>query len=99
MAVAENPSDHDGRRQEGLLAQELATTTKEMIEDALAYTRGNQVRASEILGCNKVSMWNWIKKYGIDIDAVEASSRAGTWEYKSRPVGGAPWVTGEGVEW
>ena len=90
MAVAENPADHDGRRQDGLLARELATATKDIIEDAIAWAKGNQARTSAILGCNKTSLWRWIKVYGIDLNAVEADARRGRWKYKTRPAG-APW--------
>ena len=91
MAVAENPSGYDGRRQDGLLSGELARATKELVEDALAWARGNQVKASAILGCHKVSLWKWIKVYSIDLDAVELASRRGQWQYRTQPKG-APWT-------
>lgn len=93
MAIAENPSSHDGRRQEGLLARELAEVTKNMVEDALAWARGNQVKASDVLGCSKVSLWRWVGLYGIDLNAVETASRRGLWRYKTQPTD-APWVKG-----
>ena len=91
MATAKNPATHDARRQGGLLSRQLAATTKELVEDALAWTHGNQVKASALLGCNKVSLWAWIQQFQIDLNAVKTAARAGAWEYKSRPVDGAPW--------
>jgi PAS domain S-box-containing protein len=44
---------------------------KELVE-ALAQTNGNQTRAAAILGVNRVTVWNRLRKYGIDIkrDAI-----------------------------
>lgn len=92
MAVAEKPSAHDGRRRDGLLAGELARATRELVEDALAWTMGHQVQASKLLGCNKVSLWRMISQFGIDIEDVAKAARDGRWAYKTRPEG-APWVS------
>ena len=101
MAGATNQSEHDARRQEGILARELAEHTKELVEDALAYTHGHQQRACDLLGCNKVSLWRMIERFGTDLDDIRARSEAGTWLYQTSP-NGAPWVdgtAGAGVEW
>ena len=99
MAGATNQSEHDARRQDGILARELAEHTKELIEDALAYTRGHQQRACDLLGCNKVSLWRMIEKFRVDLESIKALSEAGSWLYQTAPAG-APWVEGSGgVEW
>ncbi len=38
--------------------------------DALKKTNGNQSRAAKILGINRVTVWNRMKKFGIDIDKI-----------------------------
>jgi DNA-binding NtrC family response regulator len=96
-------SQHDARRRDGVLAQALAEMTREMIEDALAWAGGNQKKACGALGCNKVYLWQQIKRYDIDIKDVAARAAAGTWLYKSFPKG-APWVAGgepapDGEDW
>jgi PAS domain S-box-containing protein len=48
----------DSRRQQLLLALEK--------------TGGNQSRAAELLGVSRVTVWKWIKKYGISIKAQSA---------------------------
>jgi len=37
---------------------------------ALQQTNGNQTRAARILGINRVTVWNRMKKYGIDLKKV-----------------------------
>jgi len=44
---------------------------KQALMDALTRTRGNQSQAARILGINRVTVWNRIKKYGIDIHTVK----------------------------
>lgn len=40
---------------------------------ALQQTNGNQTRAARILGINRVTVWNRMKKYGIDVKKVLTS--------------------------
>jgi two-component system response regulator HydG len=42
-------------------------TAKQMLIRALKETGGNQTRAARILGINRVTVWNRLKKYGIDV--------------------------------
>lgn len=44
-----------------------ATTQRQQLIDALAATGGNQTRAARILGVNRVTVWNRMRKYGIDL--------------------------------
>ena len=41
----------------------------ELIE-ALRQSKGNQSQAARILGINRVTVWNRMKKYGIDLKKV-----------------------------
>ena len=38
--------------------------------DALRASHGNQSRAAAILGVSRITVWRWIKKYNLDLDAV-----------------------------
>ncbi len=95
MSTDENKGRVDARWTEGILAREISTTTKELVEDALAYCEGNQTRASALLGCSTVYLWKLLKRAGIDLQEIKAKSLAGDWVYRTVPDG-APWV---GVEW
>ncbi len=44
-----------------------AITEKTALVDALRQTGGNQTQAARILGINRVTVWNRMKKYGIDL--------------------------------
>jgi transcriptional regulator of acetoin/glycerol metabolism len=48
----------------------LAITEKEELIEALRQTGGNQTQAAKILGINRVTVWNRMKKYGIDLKKV-----------------------------
>jgi two-component system response regulator HydG len=37
---------------------------------ALRETHGNQTQAARLLGINRVTVWNRMRKYGIDIKAI-----------------------------
>jgi two-component system response regulator HydG len=37
------------------------------LENALRQARGNQSEAARILGVSRVTIWNWIRKYGVDV--------------------------------
>jgi transcriptional regulator of acetoin/glycerol metabolism len=43
----------------------LLEMEKEMIRNALAYTRGHQGRAAELLGISRKALWEKRKRYGI----------------------------------
>ena len=48
-------------------------TEKMALIEALKKTNGNQSRAARILGINRVTVWNRMKKYGIDLKQVLTS--------------------------
>jgi transcriptional regulator with PAS, ATPase and Fis domain len=43
---------------------------RQALVDALLRTGGNQTRAAELLGINRVTVWNRMRKYGIDLKKV-----------------------------
>ena len=43
---------------------------KEALVGALRQANGNQSQAARILGINRVTVWNRMKKYGIDLKRV-----------------------------
>jgi len=45
-------------------------TEKQALIEALKKTNGNQSQAARILGINRVTVWNRMKKYGIDLKKV-----------------------------
>jgi transcriptional regulator of acetoin/glycerol metabolism len=45
---------------------------KQALVDALVATGGNQTRAANLLGINRVTVWNRMRKYGIDLKKVIA---------------------------
>jgi len=45
-------------------------TEKKAIIEALRQSKGNQSQAARILGINRVTVWNRMKKYGIDLKKV-----------------------------
>jgi PAS domain S-box-containing protein len=45
-------------------------TEKQALIDALIQTGGNQTRAAQVLGINRVTVWNRMRKYGIDLKKV-----------------------------
>jgi transcriptional regulator with PAS, ATPase and Fis domain len=53
------------------LDETLKEIEKRLICESLKKNRGVQVRAAEKLGINQRSLWNRIKKYGIDVDAFK----------------------------
>jgi DNA-binding NtrC family response regulator len=54
------PSDSTEERPRPLLDVE-----KELIRNALAYTRGHQGRAAELLGISRKALWEKRRRYGI----------------------------------
>lgn len=55
------------------LPQSAEPTEKTELVRALRKTEGNQTQAAKLLGINRVTVWNRMKKYGIDIRKVMAS--------------------------
>ena len=45
-------------------------TERQELINALKQTSGNQTRAAELLGVNRVTVWNRMRKYGIDLKKV-----------------------------
>jgi two-component system, NtrC family, response regulator HydG len=45
-------------------------TEKEALVDALRRANGNQTQAARLLGVNRVTVWNRMRKYGIDLQRV-----------------------------
>ena len=43
---------------------------KKALIEALRQTNGNQTQAARVLGINRVTVWNRMKKYGIDLKKV-----------------------------
>ncbi len=41
------------------------TSEKERLVEALLSTRGHQARAAKLLGISRVTLWKWMKKYGV----------------------------------
>ncbi len=50
---------------------------KEELVAALRRTGGNQTRAARLLGINRVTVWNRMKKYGLDLQRVLLESGSG----------------------
>jgi len=48
----------------------MENAEKEALIDALKKTDGNQTQAARLLGINRVTVWNRMKKYGIDLRRV-----------------------------
>ena len=48
----------------------VENTEKEALIEALRQTNGNQTQAARLLGINRVTVWNRMKKYGIDLKKV-----------------------------
>jgi len=41
------------------------TSEKKRLVEALLSTRGHQARAAKLLGISRVTLWKWMKKYGV----------------------------------
>jgi PAS domain S-box-containing protein len=68
-AAAPSP-DGDGFMSSYLGARPQEIAEKEALIRALRQTNGNQSQAARILGINRVTVWNRMKKYGIDLKRV-----------------------------
>jgi len=55
-----------------LTAEHRDSTEKIALIEALRQSEGNQSEAARILGVNRVTVWNRMKKYGIDLQKVLA---------------------------
>ncbi|MFH1243005.1 MAG: helix-turn-helix domain-containing protein [Pseudomonadota bacterium] len=47
---------------------------KAALIDALRQSRGNQSQAARLLGISRVTVWNRMRKYGLDLKKVMISS-------------------------
>jgi transcriptional regulator of acetoin/glycerol metabolism len=46
------------------------SSEKSSLIEALRRTNGNQTQAARLLGINRVTVWNRIRKHGIDLEKV-----------------------------
>lgn len=46
---------------------ERETSQRHALIEALRHTHGNQTKAAQLLGVNRVTVWNRMRKYGIDL--------------------------------
>jgi transcriptional regulator of acetoin/glycerol metabolism len=46
------------------------TGAREQLVEALRQCDGNQTRAAKMLGVSRVTVWNRINKYGINLDQL-----------------------------
>lgn len=53
-----------------LPARRQDSPEKQALIAALQKTRGHQTQAARILGINRVTVWNRMRKYGIDLNRV-----------------------------
>jgi transcriptional regulator of acetoin/glycerol metabolism len=47
-----------------------AQSERQALIDALRKTGGNQTQAARLLGVNRVTVWNRMRKYGLDLNRV-----------------------------
>ncbi|MCP4721968.1 MAG: sigma-54-dependent Fis family transcriptional regulator, partial [Desulfobacteraceae bacterium] len=50
--------------------EEVLPDEKSQLIQALKQTKGNQSKAAKLLNINRVTVWNRMKKYGIDLKKV-----------------------------
>lgn len=58
--------DMDGHQANGLYDLVMAQVEKPLFEVVMRHTRGNMSRAAELLGLNRGTLRNRLKKYGLD---------------------------------
>ncbi|MDY0219760.1 MAG: sigma 54-interacting transcriptional regulator [Desulfobacterium sp.] len=63
-------SNHYHPLELGTVEPQFLSGEKAQLIRALEKTRGNQTRAAELLNINRVTVWNRMKKYGIDLKKV-----------------------------
>jgi len=66
------PSDAFALPVQAMISPRAATEKEELIK-TLRQTGGNQTRAAKVLGINRVTVWNRMKKYGVDLKKVLVS--------------------------
>jgi DNA-binding NtrC family response regulator len=65
------PQGHfDHLQTQPLTTHSVENTEKRALIEALRKTNGNQTQAARLLGINRVTVWNRMKKYGIDLKKV-----------------------------
>jgi two-component system, NtrC family, response regulator HydG len=57
------------------LGKEYRNSRRERLIAALESTGGNQTMAAAILGVSRVTVWKWIRKYGIQLEAQVVEQR------------------------
>ena len=65
--------DKGARSVNAILFNRKDLTEKKALIKALRQSKGNQSQAARALGINRVTVWNRIKKYGIDLKKVIAT--------------------------
>lgn len=65
-----SPQTGLGTRQEKVMEEITFSSEKDQLIKALQQTGGNQTKAAQLLGINRVTVWNRMKKYGIDLKKV-----------------------------
>ena len=84
-------STMDRRRRDGLMARALQTVERALVEDALAYARGNVSEAARCLGMNRITLNAAIARYEVPVADLCARVEARAYDYQTSPEG-APWV-------
>mgnify|MGYP002713120161 CR=1 FL=1 len=57
--------DMDGHEVDGVYSMVLGQVEHAMLESVMGYTRGNQTRASEVLGINRSTLRKKLKQYNL----------------------------------
>ncbi|MFC1828989.1 helix-turn-helix domain-containing protein, partial [Thermodesulfobacteriota bacterium] len=63
--------EKEKKRETGSFPQHRSIPSQKMeLIEALRRSKGNQSQAARILGVNRVTVWNRMKKYGIDLKRI-----------------------------
>ncbi|GAB6146430.1 AAA-type ATPase lid domain-containing protein [Desulfocicer niacini] len=65
-----SPRTGVGTTQEKIMEEIPFSSERDQLIKALQQTGGNQTKAAQLLGINRVTVWNRMKKYGIDLKKV-----------------------------
>ena len=65
-----SPRNGVGTTQEKMIEEITFTSERDQLIKALQQTGGNQTKAAQLLDINRVTVWNRMKKYGIDLKKV-----------------------------
>ena len=65
-----SPRTGVGTIQEKMMEEITFSSERDQLIKALQQTGGNQTKAAQLLGVNRVTVWNRMKKYGIDLKKV-----------------------------